>query len=367
MKNSFGESIIYTLFGESHGDAIGIVIDGFAPGIKVDYDDIKKYLSLRRPDGEFSTSRVEADEFEIVSGVYNFKTTGTPICILIKNSNKKSSDYDKLSALARPGHADYSAYCKYHGFEDRRGGGHFSGRITAPIVAAGAIALSMLKAKGIEIGTHISSIGDVNDASFSDYISDISFLSDKNFPVLRKESEEKMKQLILSAKANKDSIGGTVETVVVGMPKGVGEPWFDSLESKISHAMFSIPAVKGISFGEGFNFCTMHGSQANDPFVIDDGEIKTSKNSNGGINGGISNGMPIVFSCAIKPTPSIELKQKTVDYLNLKECDIEVAGRHDPCIVQRAAIVVKCITALTLCDILALRFGTDYFMCGDNL
>ncbi len=360
MKNSFGDSIVYTLFGESHGEAIGIVIDGLAPGIVVDNAEIEKILSLRRPADATSTARREPDNFSILSGVYNGKTTGTPICIVINNTETKSKDYSSLDGIARPGHADYTAFCKYHGYEDRRGGGHFSGRITAPIVAAGAICLNVLKNKGIEIGTHISSIAEIRDRDFNNIAEDIAKLSKMNFPVLCSDAKEKMQQVILNAKANCDSIGGTLETIVTGMPCGVGEPWFDSVESKLSHALFSVPGIKGVSFGCGFEFAKMFGSQANDEFYEKDAEILTKTNNNGGINGGITNGMPIVFSCAVKPTPSISKKQNTVNYKNKSNCEIEIGGRHDPCIVHRAAIVVKCITALTICDLLATRFGTDY-------
>ncbi len=360
MKNSFGDSIIYTLFGESHGEAIGIIIDGLAPGIVVDNAEIENMLSLRRPQDANSTARREPDNFSILSGVYNGKTTGTPICIVINNSETKSKDYTSLDGIARPGHADYTAFCKYHGYEDRRGGGHFSGRITAPIVAAGAICLNALKKKGIEIGTHISSIAEINDRNFNNISEDINALASMNFPVLNNVAKEKMQQEIMKAKQNGDSIGGVLETVVIGMPCGVGEPWFDSVESKLSHALFSVPGIKGVSFGCGFDFAKMQGSAANDEFFEQDGEIFTRTNNNGGINGGITNGMPIVFSCAVKPTPSISKKQNTVNYENKNNCEIEINGRHDPCIVHRAAIVVKCITALTICDLLATRFGTDY-------
>ncbi len=360
MKNSFGDSVCYTLFGESHGEAIGIVIDGLAPGIDVDNNQIEKLLSLRRPADANSTARREPDDFSVVSGVYNGKTTGTPICIIIKNTETKSKDYAALNGIARPGHADFTAFCKYHGFEDRRGGGHFSGRITAPIVAAGAIALNALKNKGIEIGTHISSIGSIKDRKFEKLQEDINALSEMNFPVLCSKAKEKMQEKIMKAKLDGDSVGGTLETVVTGVAAGVGEPWFDSVESKLSHALFSVPGIKGVSFGCGFEFAEMNGSQANDEFYENNGEIYTKTNNNGGINGGITNGMPIVFTCAVKPTPSISKKQNTVNFENSTNCEIEINGRHDPCIVHRAAIVVKCITALTICDLLATRFGTDY-------
>lgn len=360
MKNTFGDVLSITLFGESHGEVIGAVLDGVAPGIKVDEEFISKHLSLRRPSGAFSTARKEADEFKIVSGVSDGYTSGTPICILIENKDTKSSDYNAFKYLPRPSHADFTARQKYHGFEDVAGGGHFSGRITAPVVAAAAIIIPALNKKGIYIGTHIKNIGDSFDRDFADYESDIKYLNGVDFAVLDDTAAENMKCEILSAAGDKDSIGGTLETAVIGLPSGIGEPWFDTVEGKISHALFSVPAVKAVEFGAGFNFSQMRGSRANDNFAVKDGKIITETNNNGGILGGITSGMPVVFRTGIKPTPTISKPQKTVDLKTLSETEIEAGGRHDPCIVHRARVVVDSVTALAIADLLAVHFGTDW-------
>ncbi len=360
MKNTFGNNVSLTLFGESHGKGIGAVLDGLAPGIAVDEEFIAYQLGLRRPIGKISTPRAERDNFEILSGVFGGKTTGTPICIVIPNENTKSGDYTENRFKARPGHADFTANEKYHGFEDFRGGGHFSGRITAPIVALGAIAISALRNKGILIGTHISSIADIYDRGFENTEKDINTLNSLEFATLDGKIAEEMKQRILDVKALGDSVGGTLETAVLGLPAGIGEPWFDSLESVLSHGLFSIPAVKGVEFGAGFEISKMPGSEANDPFKTENGKIITETNNNGGINGGISNGMPLLFRVAVKPTPTISKKQQTVDFSKKTDTVLESKGRHDPCIVHRARVVVDSITALTLCDMLTTRFGTDW-------
>lgn len=366
MKNTFGTSVSVTLFGESHGEMIGAVLDGMAPGIPVDMEYIKSRLDLRRPVGRISTARKEADEFSIVSGVFGGYTTGTPICILIPNQNTQSKDYAATRALARPGHADYTAYLKYHGFEDYRGGGHFSGRLTAPIVAAGAIAGSALKSKGIYIGTHIKRCAGIEDRDLADINDDIARLEDMPFGVLDAEKGAEMQAAILKAADEGDSVGGVLETVITGMPAGVGEPWFDSLESVLSHILFSIPAVKGVEFGKGFAMADERGSTANDPFRMENGKIKSATNNNGGINGGISNGMPIVVRCAVKPTPSIFKPQNTVNFMENKDETLLINGRHDPAIVHRARVVADAAVALALCDALAGRYGTDWLR-GDNI
>jgi len=358
MKNSFGQSVTLTLFGESHGSEIGAVLDGLAPGFAVDEDFIRHQLSLRRPQGRISTSRVEADEFRIVSGVFEGKTTGTPLCILIPNTNTRSGDYEK--GLPRPGHADYTAECKYHGFADYRGGGHFSGRLTAALVAAGAILISMLRQNGILIGTHISRLSGITDRPFRSFEEDVEQLGEMYFPVLSNTSADAMRLEIEQAASDGDSVGGVLETMVLGLPAGLGEPWFDSVEGLLSHALFSIPAVKGVEFGDGFELADMRGSEANDPFRIRDGRVVTSTNRNGGINGGITNGMPILFRSAVKPTPSIYLEQESVDLSTMQNATLQLQGRHDPGIVHRARVVVDSVTALVLCDLLAQRFGTDF-------
>lgn len=367
MKNSFGQSVILTLFGESHGAEIGAVLDGLAPGIVVEEAYIQEKLRLRRPSGAISTARSEQDDFRIVSGVFEGKTTGTPLCILIPNQDTRSGDYAATRRLARPGHADYAAYCKYHGFEDYRGGGHFSGRVTAALVAAGAICQYALEQKNIYIGTHILRCGDVSDRVFEDYKADIAAAANRDFPVLEPAVELPMREAILQAKTEGDSIGGVLQTAAVGVPAGVGEPWFDSMEGVLAHALFSIPAVKGVEFGDGFALAAEKGSRANDAFCMQNGQIVTKTNHNGGINGGITNGMPIVFQCAVKPTPSIAKEQKTVDFVEKKDASIEIKGRHDPAVFHRARVVVDSVTALVLCDMLALRFGTDSLGANGSL
>ena len=362
MKNSFGQSITLTLFGESHGAAIGSVLDGLAPGLKIDEAFIKEQLSLRIAGGAISTARKEPDEIEIVSGVFNGCTTGTPLCILIRNKNTKSTDYEKTKDLMRPGHADYTAFCKYHGFQDYRGGGHFSGRITAALVAAGAILLFALREKNIYIGTHINRCAGIDDAAFADITQDVKTLCDKEFPVLDDAAGEKMREAILAAKADCDSVGGILQTAITGLPAGLGEPWFDTFEGILSHALFSIPALKGVEFGAGFAFADMRGSSANDSFYYDNDKIYTHTNHNGGINGGITNGMPVIFNSVIKPTPSIAKEQATIDIKEGVNASLSIKGRHDPAIIHRARAVVHAVTALVVSDMLALRYGTDYLV-----
>ena len=360
MKNVFGNNLTITLFGESHGKGIGAVIDGIAPGIKVDEDFIRSQLDLRRPFGDISTTRAEKEEFIIYSGVFEGFTTGTPICIVIPNNDTKSKDYSEIKDKMRPGHADYTASAKYHGFADYRGGGHFSGRITAAIVAAGAIVISVLRSKGIYIGTHISRCAGVIDAQFNNLNEEINELNGKQFAVIDDDVAEIMKSAITDAKAMGDSVGGVLETAVIGMPEGVGEPWFDTAEGMLSHALFSIPAIKGVEFGAGFSISDMLGSEANDEFYYNGDKVLTKTNNNGGINGGITNGMPIIFRTAVKPTPTISKVQNTIDIKSKENTEFIAKGRHDPCIVHRARVVVDSITALVLCDLLIGRFGTDW-------
>ena len=365
MKNTLGENFCVTIFGESHGPYIGVVLDGIAPGIDVNKDFINHQLDLRRPSGKISTKRVETDEFILASGVFNDKTTGTPLTILIPNSVQHSKDYENNATLARPGHADYTANVKYHGFQDFRGGGHFSGRITAALVAAGGIIIPELEKKGIKIGTHIKSLGGIKDRNFEDYQKDIDFLGGTNFPVLDADKSEQMKTLAEKIAAEGDSVGGVLESVILGMPAGVGEPWFGTLESELSYALFSIPAIKGVQFGDGFDMVDSFGSEFNDSLQIvqDNGKSKviTKTNHNGGINGGISNGMPILFRCAVKPTPSIYKTQDTIDMSKNENAKLNIQGRHDPAIIHRARIVVDSVASFVIYDALAGRFGTDFF------
>ena len=360
MKNTFGNSVAITLFGESHGEYIGAVIDGLAPGIKISHEYIQNMLTLRRPDGNISTKRQEKDEYKIISGAINGITTGTPITLLVPNENVNSGDYSQMQTIARPSHADYTAECKYHGYQDTRGGGHFSGRITAALVAAGAICKYALEQKGIYIGTHVKKCAGVFDRDFENIKDDIDALGKMRFAVLDDGAADKMRTAILDAASEGDSVGGILETAVVGMPVGVGEPWFDTLEGMMAHMMFSIPAIKGIEFGAGFAVSDMRGSEANDQMQTENGRVVTLSNNSGGINGGISNGMPIIFRTAVKPTPTIFKPQNTVDFKTGENTTLEAKGRHDPAIVHRARAVQDAAAAIVLCDALSMRYGTDW-------
>ncbi len=356
MKNTFGNNISVTIFGESHSKGIGVVIDGLPAGIAVDEEFIRHMLGRRRPSGAISTARREADEYVIQSGVFVGFTTGTPICITIPNNDTKSKDYDAFRGKARPGHADYTAHIKYGGFEDYRGGGHFSGRITAALVAAGSILIPALESKGIYIGTHIASLAGIKDAELENSVDAIENLHKAAFPVVDTEKGILMQEAILAASKECDSVGGILETVIVGLPTGLGEPFFDSVESQLAHMLFSVPAVKGVEFGAGFGVADMKGSENNDEIRIKDGKVITLTNNAGGINGGITNGMPITFKCAVKPTPSIAKPQNTVDFISNENTEIAITGRHDPCILHRVAPVLEAAAAIVIFDIL----------CGEN-
>ncbi|MBQ5324765.1 MAG: chorismate synthase [Oscillospiraceae bacterium] len=360
MKSVIGKNITLALYGESHGAAIGVVADGFPAGIKVDTDFIASQLDKRRSKGKISTQRREADEFSITSGVFNDCTTGTPIHITIENKNQRSGDYHP--ELPRPSHADYAAHIKYAGFEDWRGGGHFSGRLTAPIVAVGAIAIDILKSKGITIGTHIKKCQHIEDRNFENYADDIALCNSQYFATLDADIGTQMQQHIENIGAACDSVGGVLETAVLGLPAGVGEPYFNSLESVLSHYLFSIGGVKGVEFGIGFDFANCLGSEVNDAFEMCGGKVVTRTNNNGGINGGISNGMPVVFRTAIKPTPSIFREQDTVNLETMQNAKLTLAGRHDPAIFHRARVVVDSMTALALLDLLVQHFG-ERWLC----
>lgn len=356
MSGVWGKNIQYSIFGESHGKAIGINISGLPSGIPLNLEFIKSEMARRAPGkDELSTPRAEKDEFEIISGYFNGYTTGTPLCALIWNSNKLSKDYDKLKTVMRPGHADYTGYLKYSGFNDYRGGGHFSGRLTAPLVFAGAIAKQFLREKGIIIGSHICQIGTVRDTRF-DAVNlcseQLNELHKSNFPVISGEKAAAMKELILNAKEDRDSIGGVVEAAIINLPPKLGSPFFDSIESQLAHLLFSIPGVKGVEFGSGFEISKMRGSEANDQLYIDKGMVKTYTNNSGGILGGITNGMPVILRAAFKPTSSIGKPQNTIDIEANENVEIQVTGRHDPCIVQRALPVVEAAAAMAIFDIM---------------
>lgn len=360
MKNTFGSNVAVTLFGESHGEAVGAVLDGVPAGIKIDLELINRALAKRRGEAAVSTKRRENDTAKILSGINNGKTAGTPICIVIENTDVNSGDYSALADTPRPGHADYAAYIKYSGFADMRGGGHFSGRLTAPLVAAGEICRQILALKNIKVITRVKYCGGVNDRDFSDFDADYTSLLFNAFPVLDDGAASQMKEKIVAASAAGDSIGGITETYICGLPAGAGEPWFDSVESLISHAVFSVPAVKGVEFGAGFACADMRGSEMNDAYLYENGTVRTASNNNGGINGGIANGMPVVFRCAVKPTPSIGVEQNTVNLKTAETVKVKVQGRHDPCIAPRACAAIDALTAVTLCDLLTQKFGTDW-------
>ena len=359
MRNILGDNLTLTLFGESHGPLIGAVLDGMQAGIKVDEDFIKLMLSKRRPQKDIETNRVEMDEFEIVSGVFEGYTTGCPLTILIKNINVISKDYSELKNIMRPSHADYTANIKYQGFNDYRGGGHFSGRITAAIVAVGSILINALREKGIYIGTHIKKCGNVIDKDFSLDANEVKELVNKDFPVLN-NIEEDIKNVIKEVKENNDSIGGILQTAIIGLPVGLGSEWFSSVEGKLANACFSIGGVKGIEFGLGFEFSNKLGSTANDQLYFENNLVKTSTNNNGGINGGITNGMPVVFNLAVKPTPSIMKEQNTINVETMENVKLELVGRHDPAIIRRMAVVIDSVVALVVCDLLKEKYGEDF-------
>ena len=360
MKNTFGNAVSLTIFGESHGAAIGAVLDGLAAGLPVESDYIAARMERRRARGDgLSTARTEADVVEFLSGVYQGHTTGTAVTMVIRNQNTRSGDYAKTADLLRPGHADYTAYAKYEGYQDARGGGHFSGRITAASVAAGALCESVLNSLGIRVYTHIAECAGIKDAPLS---SSAGLLLPEpepgHFSLLDPGKEAPMQEAIRAAGSEGDSVGGVLETIVTGLPAGIGEPWFDSVESELAHLMFAIPACKGLEFGAGFAFASMRGSEANDPFAMRNGQVATATNKNGGINGGITNGMPLVFRTVLKPTPSIYKQQHTVDYIARQDADLQIKGRHDPCIVPRAAVVQNTLAAFGLLDLLTVRYGT---------
>ncbi len=361
MSGVWGNNLKLSIFGESHGEGIGIVINGLPAGVEIDFELIDKEMKRRAPGrNKISSQRKETDSFEIISGYFNNKTTGTPLCAIISNKDKRTQDYDKIKSCLRPGHADYTGYVKYKGFNDYRGGGHFSGRLTAPLVFAGAIAKQILMKSNIIIVSHILSIGHVQDEYFdlvgvnSDILNQT---GERALPTINVNRGKEMIEIIDKVRLEGDSIGGIIETAIINLQAGIGEPFFDSVESKLSHLLFSIPGVKGVEFGRGFEIARLKGSQANDEYYIEDGNIKAYTNNNGGILGGIANGMPVIFRAAIKPTPSISLKQKTVDIEHMENTEIEIDGRHDPCIVPRAVPVVEAVAALAILDLLMEHGG----------
>lgn len=354
MGNSLGKLFTITSFGESHGSCVGVVVDGCPAGLTITTEDIQKEVDKRKPGSSIAaTARAEADRVEILSGIFNGKTTGAPICMLVWNRDIDSSHYEKTRALLRPGHADFTAFVKYGGFNDFRGGGRFSGRITVGFVMAGAVAKKLLATAGIEVLAHTVEIGGVKAKPKS--FEEIKLNVEKNpLRCADPEAVEKMTEAIEKARSEGDSVGGIVEGIALNVPVGLGEPVFDTLDGELAKALFAIPAVKGVEFGAGFSAAGKRGSEKNDPFIIENGRVVTATNNAGGVLGGISSGMPVVVRVAVKPTASIAQKQRTVDISKMKEASLAIEGRHDVCIAPRAVAVVESMMAVTLCD-LALR------------
>lgn len=364
MSDSYGKALNIEIFGESHGAAVGAVINGIAAGVKIDEAHIAAAMDKRRAVGAISTARKEPDIVRILSGVYNGHSTGNAICLVIDNTNTKSADYDKTLSLLRPSHADYTSLIKYSGYADMRGGGHFSGRLTAPIVAVGSIFTDMLNQYGIKIGTHLARCAGIKDDAFAFFEADIAKQIEKlnslSFAAISDDKALQMQDKIKLAAADGDSVGGVLETAIIGNVSGIGEPFFSSLESELSQLLFSIPAVKGIEFGSGFALSDMRGSEANDAFCMQNNDIVTKTNHNGGILGGIASGVPIILRTAIKPTPSIYKEQSTVDYTNRADAKLAIAGRHDPCVAHRARIVQDSMCAIALSELLTRAYGAKW-------
>lgn len=356
MSSMWGRNIRISVFGESHGAGIGVVLDGFPAGLELDMERIASEMGRRRPGAAaHSTTRSEADQVEILSGVFAGRTTGAPLCGIIRNTDTKSGDYADLAKLPRPGHADYTGQVRYHGFNDPRGGGHFSGRLTAPIVFAGEICRQFLESRGIDVGSHIQRIGDVYDCPFDPCrVSEdqLSLLRTMPVPVNDRSCAQEMLDAVEAARVSLNSVGGIVETAVIGLMPGVGSPMFGNVEARLSSMLFSIPAVKGVEFGDGFDFAGMTGLEANDPFFMENGHVRTRTNHNGGLNGGITNGMPVVFRVVVKPTASIFTEQDTVNLETGSDAKLSIKGRHDPCIVIRAVPVLDAATAIAIADLL---------------
>lgn len=352
---SLGENIRVTVFGQSHSESIGAVIEGLPAGFEIDFERVRTFMRRRAPGRNLmSTQRREADEFEILSGIADGKTCGAPLCMAIKNSDAKSRDYERLKLVPRPGHADFTAYMKYKGFNDIRGGGQFSGRMTAPLCFAGAICIQLLEKQGIYVGAHIDSVHGIKDERFNPVSVDkntVREASNKDFPVISDAAGEDMKQEIENARLNGDSVGGSIEFAAVGVPCGIGGPLFGGIEGRMSAAMFGIPAVKGIEFGAGFDVCNMYGSENNDEFCVNNGSVQTKTNNHGGILGGITSGMPLIMRIAVKPTPSISKEQCSVNLKTMETENLVITGRHDPCIVHRAVPVVEAVGAIVLADL----------------
>lgn len=353
MSSITGKNIKISVFGQSHSAAIGVVIDGLPTGVTLDMEKIHAFMARRAPGSNaFSTARKEADTPEILSGLVENTTCGAPLCAVIHNTNTRSGDYSNLKDCPRPSHADYAASVRFNGFNDVAGGGHFSGRLTAPLCFAGAVCMQILESKNINIKAHIYSIGNVKDTPFDMVNITNEDIASKDFPVIDDNAGKAMQEVILDAKAQSDSVGGVIECAVKGVPAGYGDPMFDGIENIIAKNVFGVPAVKGIEFGNGFMCSTLLGSENNDAYTVKDGRIVTKTNNSGGITGGITTGMPIVFRTAMKPTPSIGKEQNSISLSEKADKTLTIHGRHDPCIVQRAVPVIEAVAAISVLDIL---------------
>ena len=355
MSSEFGSLLKISVFGQSHGRAIGVVVDGLPAGEAIHLEELNAFLARRKPGkSPLSTARREADAPVFLSGLENGVTCGAPLCAVIENGDQHSSDYDALRDKPRPGHADYTAFVKWGGQADMRGGGHFSGRLTAPLCIAGGIAKQILSRRGVFVGAHLKEVAGIPDEAFPLYPTADLFaqVAAKPFPVLDDGAGEAMRSAILAAREALDSVGGVVECAAVGLPTGLGDPMFDGIENRLAAALFGIPAVKGLEFGDGFAAARARGSENNDPFVLRDGAVATESNHAGGILGGITTGSPLVLRAAFKPTPSIARPQRTVRLSAMEETELEIRGRHDPCIAHRAVPVVEAVTAAVLLDLL---------------
>ena len=358
MSSTYGDSLKLSIFGQSHGPAIGMTLDGIPAGLPVNMEKLQKFLNRRAPGlNDHSTPRKETDQPEFLGGILDGYTCGAPIAAIIRNNNTRSDDYSNLKDCPRPGHADYTAQIKYGGYQDVAGGGHFSGRLTAPLCIAGGLCKQWLETMGIRIAAHIVAIDGVVDEPevYIDWAEPDLDLIRQDFPVINQQAGEKMKEAIASAKAEGDSVGGLIECIAVGLPVGLGEPMFGGIESKIAQIVYGIPAIKGLNFGTGFAGSYMRGSENNDQFLIKDGQIRTKRNFAGGILGGITNGMPLVFEVAVKPTPSISKPQMSVSISAMEERELIVKGRHDPCIVPRAVPVIEAAAAIAIYDAVLMK------------
>ena len=365
LTSRFGERIVTTVFGESHGKGIGVVIDGLPAGEKIDMEELHRFLQRRAPgQSEYTTKRKESDIPEFISGIVDNTIVGSPVCAIIRNEDSRSSDYKNLRDIPRPSHADYVSYIKYASHMDMRGGGPFSGRLTAPLCIAGAIAIQILKKRGVHIAAHIESIGDIRDEkwdSLNPKIEELEAVARKNFPTISDEKAREMQELIANIREEGDSIGGTIECMAIGLPLGLGEPNYSGFESMMARAVFSIPGVRGISFGTGFPASKMKGSEHNDEYEIVDKKVRTKTNHCGGVVGGITNGMPMSFKVGMKPTSSISKPQDSFSISEGVEKELIIEGRHDPCIAIRAVPVIEAVCGLVILDLWEVAYGTKRY------